>query len=146
MPTPHSLAVALLLFVLTGCGDGGQHTEAPGGSPRIGQAGQQRINQVEGADFNCSEQCGTEARSDVYSSCLADGGDRSVCGSRARVFYRDCLELQCTAEEILLDDCKAACRVEGAADREDCVEELEDEAACRTRSRQAVGECLSDCS
>jgi hypothetical protein len=36
--------------------------------------------------------------------------------------------------------------VEGAADREDCVEDLEDEAGCRTRSRQAVGECLSDCS
>ena len=133
MTPRHLLMGAMLLVGLAGCNevdpqdglvapaesveavdveDNGESTEPADHSE------QRRMVTLDGADLDCPQKCGLEARGDVYATCLADGGDRADCGIRARAVYRDCLESQCTADDVRRDDCRASCRVDAAADRD----------------------------
>lgn len=93
---------------------------------------------------SCMQECGYQARSGLYADCLANGGEQKDCGKTAREWYRDCLETECTEEEVQLDDCRTECRVEAKPRFEHCLTES-DEQTCRDNKREGMDSCLADC-
>jgi hypothetical protein len=97
------------------------------------------------AGQTCLQTCGIEARSGVYTECVSDGGVKQECGVAARVWYRECIESECSEADIQLDTCRTDCRTSGAAAREACAADAEDAEACTLDVRAKAKECVADC-
>jgi len=108
------------------------------------RAGEARIATAP-AGQTCLKTCGIEARSGVYSECLSDGGVKQECGASARVWYRECIESQCSEAEVQLDSCRTDCRTDGAAARAVCEAESDDSEACTLDVRAKAKACVADC-
>ena len=107
------------------------------------RTGQSRIELAQ-AGASCMQECGMEARSGLYADCLENGGEQKECGRTAREWYRECLQTECTEEEVQLDDCRTDCRAEAKPSFEQCLTES-DEQTCRSAKRAEIDSCLADC-
>lgn len=107
------------------------------------RTGQTRINLAQTGE-SCMQECGMEARSGLYADCLENGGEQKECGRTAREWYRECLQTECTEEEIQLDDCRTDCRAQAKPSFEQCLTE-NDEQTCRSSKRIEIDSCLADC-
>ena len=107
------------------------------------RTGESRIQLTQVGD-SCLQECGHQARSGLYTDCLTNGGEQQECGQTAREWYRECLQTECSEEEIQLDDCRTACRVEAKPSFEQCLTSG-DEKTCRAGKREEIRSCLLDC-
>ena len=136
---------ALLHLALSGCVESSANPAPREARSSSTLDGQQRIADRDDEAQDCPQACGIEARSGLYSDCLAEGGDRKECGSEARAWYRDCLESRCSEEDLQRDDCKTSCRTDGQDARAECIELTGNEQECRDLTRDAVQVCLDEC-
>ena len=107
------------------------------------QTGQRRIELAQTGE-SCMQDCGYQARSGLYADCLANGGEQKECGKTAREWYRECLQTECSEEEVQLDDCRTDCRAQAKPSFEQCLTE-NDEQTCRSSKREEIDSCLADC-
>ena len=66
------------------------------------RTGQGRIELAQAGE-SCLQEFGM-ARLGLYTDCLANGGEQKECGATAREWYRNCLQTECTQEEVQSDD------------------------------------------
>ena len=121
----------------------GKSVEQPESITAESRTGQSRIELAQTGE-SCLQECGYQARSGLYTECLANGGEQKECGATAREWYRDCLETECTEEEVQLDDCRTDCRLDAKLGFERCLTES-DEQTCRSAKRGEVDSCLAEC-
>ena len=121
----------------------GQSVEQPESIAAESRTGQSRIELAQTGE-SCLQECGYQARSGLYTDCLENGGEQKECGATAREWYRDCLETECTEEEVQLDDCRTDCRLDAKRSFERCLPES-DEQTCRSAKRSETDSCLAEC-
>ena len=137
-------AGAVLVGGLVGCGLSSSSTAVADGTPKA-PSGERRLAEAAADPADCLQSCGIEARRGPYAECLDQGGEAKACGAQARVWYRECLEQECSAVEVQLDDCRHACRVTGAADRKACTTQADEAKSCEGDAVDRQSSCLAEC-
>ncbi len=140
----HWFAGAILVGSLSGCGISASSTAVANGTPQS-TPGERRLVDATADPADCLQTCGLEARRGSYAECLEQGGEAKECGVQARVWYRGCLERECSTADIQLDDCRHTCRVTGAAEREDCTAQASAAETCQSNAIDRQRGCLSEC-
>ena len=129
-------------FLLAGCSTSSAQTPSDDAARQDGLA---RVAAADTEGGSCLESCGLEARSGVYTDCLAQDKAQRACGKAARGWYRECIESRCSDDELRIDDCRVECRTTGAAARKVCVADDPDAESCQTDARAATKACVEAC-
>ena len=146
-----ALSAIILISLLTGCKEASEVNAATPPPLSSETSAEKRTLssaaelEAEQGDLTCLQQCGIEARSEVYADCLAEGGAQEACGLDGRTWYRSCLESRCDEAALQLDDCKTECRVTAKSSHAQCLEEGEKAEACQTQKGISVRSCIADC-
>jgi hypothetical protein len=113
-------------------------TVAGTGATRIAAAG---THSGEG----CLKTCGLAARSGVYTDCMSTDSTKEACRTEARTWYLDCIEDECTAEEVQLDTCRTECRTAGGTAKGACGPDAADSETCVAAARETTRTCVASC-
>ena len=94
---------------------------------------------------SCLKTCGLAARSGPYTDCMSADNTKEACRTTARTWYLDCIEDECTAEEVQLDACRTECRTAGGTARDACGPDGADSETCLAAARETTRTCVATC-
>ena len=148
----HRPVIFTLVLCLAGCMTSLASPDAPAtqtaetteqATPRDGTTRIAAAGTPEGA--SCLKTCGLEARKGTYTECLSSGSAKDECRTTARTWYLDCIQSQCSAEEVQLDTCRTECRTAGSAARDACGADAATAETCTTAARETTRTCVASC-